>query len=338
MSKNNNSATAPVSALSITVGSAAAARERERESNGSSNPADSVTDSAAAAAVVFVERLRDARAHDLPPRSLDVLGIVVAAEDLLAGSQSSGGGSGSTPNGCSDRFSPMDLSAFVPALKPGASVHVCVLGETGNGGAWGDGASPTSASSQSLQRVQAAFVLAGLTGSSESKRADGTRVLSATWNAPPSAAEGSVGRIGQLRQPRHAEGSAPAGPGGSGSGGPLKILDDDLLDEDVLLSSGVLAPPPAMSAAAGAAGDDCGGRKACDNCTCGRADEERRAAAAASENDRDGTNQPRPVVPTSSCGKCGLGDAFRCASCPYLGKPAFKPGEEHLVLDLQDDL
>lgn len=99
---------------------------------------------------------------------------------------------------------------------------------------------------------------------------------------------------------------------------------EDLMDEDVLLmdTSNLLPPPPSMSSAV-KNGDDCGGRQPCDDCTCGRAD------AQKGEN---------TTVKTSSCGKCGLGDAFRCASCPYLGKPAFKNGEEHLVLDLQDDL
>ena len=104
--------------------------------------------------------------------------------------------------------------------------------------------------------------------------------------------------------------------------------DADMIDEDGLLedTTNLLAPPPAMSATASAT-DDCAGRKPCDNCTCGRADAEMDA-------EMDAPKQ----APSSSCGKCHLGDAFRCASCPYLGKPAFKAGEEHLVLDLTDDL
>jgi len=98
--------------------------------------------------------------------------------------------------------------------------------------------------------------------------------------------------------------------------------DDDFIDEDNLLNDDAVAPPSATSNRRN--DDDCGGRKACDDCTCGRAELEQMEKSAAAK--------------TSSCGNCAKGDAFRCAGCPFLGKPAFKAGEEMLYLDLKDDI
>ncbi|KAK7115052.1 anamorsin homolog [Littorina saxatilis] len=88
------------------------------------------------------------------------------------------------------------------------------------------------------------------------------------------------------------------------------INDDDLLDDDDLKK-----PDPSSLRASCADGPK--KKKACKNCTCGLADE--LDAESAKQN-----SQPK----TSACGSCYLGDAFRCASCPYVGMPAFKPGEK----------
>lgn len=223
-----------------------------------------------------------------------------------------------------DLYDPMALASLVSSLAPGGAVRVEILGGScSNGG-----------SDVDLTAVNDSFLLAGL--GAESERRDGTsRILTARKKKATDQEPAS-------------NKSAPIKLNLGGSSSAVKINlgggvddddDDDMVDEDDLLAeegAGVLAPPPAVDAAARAkaAADDCGGRKACDNCTCGRAEKEamERAGGAAADE-----NQPKQV-PSSSCGNCAKGDAFRCASCPFLGKPAFKPGEEHLVLDLADDL
>ena len=79
-------------------------------------------------------------------------------------------------------------------------------------------------------------------------------------------------------------------------------------------------------------------RRACKDCTCGLAqrlaaeDDAKRSAAdqslaklrASDLAEIDFTVQGK----VGSCGNCALGDAFRCDGCPYVGLPAFKPGEE----------
>eukprot|EP00195_Chlamydomonas_chlamydogama_P011086 CAMPEP_0202891282 /NCGR_PEP_ID=MMETSP1392-20130828/1381_1 /ASSEMBLY_ACC=CAM_ASM_000868 /TAXON_ID=225041 /ORGANISM="Chlamydomonas chlamydogama, Strain SAG 11-48b" /LENGTH=268 /DNA_ID=CAMNT_0049574985 /DNA_START=29 /DNA_END=835 /DNA_ORIENTATION=+ len=88
---------------------------------------------------------------------------------------------------------------------------------------------------------------------------------------------------------------------------------DELMDEDELLTE--------EDKAAGPKADDCevgaSGRKACKNCSCGRA-----------EAEQEGVKLTQDMLdnPASACGNCYLGDAFRCGSCPYRGLPAFQPG------------
>jgi hypothetical protein len=107
---------------------------------------------------------------------------------------------------------------------------------------------------------------------------------------------------------------------------------DDLIDEDDLLNdSNNLLAAPSMTPRTASVTDDCSGRKPCDDCSCGRAD------ASASSGPQPELTKEALVQKTSACGNCPKGDAFRCASCPFLGKPAFKTGQEHLVLDLMDD-
>lgn len=117
------------------------------------------------------------------------------------------------------------------------------------------------------------------------------------------------------------------------------------------------------------AGDDCevgtSGRKACKNCSCGRAEAEALGekakltpemlenpvsacgnvspgacvACSASCLSSPGPSHccverlcafPTPntlLVPLHSM-QCSLGDAFRCAGCPYKGLPAFEAGKK----------
>ena len=105
-------------------------------------------------------------------------------------------------------------------------------------------------------------------------------------------------------------------------------VDDELIDESALLTELDVNSTAVKY-------DDCdvgAGKKACKNCTCGRAE-----AEAAEES----ANAKSEETFVSACGNCALGDAFRCAGCPYLGQPAFKDTDAvgtKVELDLGDDL
>ncbi|GME49527.1 Anamorsin [Neofusicoccum parvum] len=119
--------------------------------------------------------------------------------------------------------------------------------------------------------------------------------------------------------------------------------DDDLIDEDDLLTEQdkmrPVMPPPECRPKVGKR------RRACKDCTCGLAqqleaeDAAKREAADKALNamklDTDDLAEVDFTVQgkVGSCGNCALGDAFRCDGCPYIGLPAFKPGEEVRLLN-----
>ncbi|QPG98875.1 hypothetical protein C2857_000259 [Epichloe festucae Fl1] len=127
----------------------------------------------------------------------------------------------------------------------------------------------------------------------------------------------------------------------------LSNLDDDgddsdeLIDEDTLLNEEDLKRRPQ-------APTNCQPqkrRRPCKDCTCGLAakfeaeEKERRAQADAGleaiKLDTNDLNELDFTVKgkTGSCNNCSLGDAFRCSTCPFIGLPAFKPGEEVRIMN-----
>lgn len=101
----------------------------------------------------------------------------------------------------------------------------------------------------------------------------------------------------------------------------MKTTEDDieLIDEDELID-------PDNTYQKFSKKDDCITKpKPCKNCNCGRAAKDNDSTMSAK-----GLNEFK-----SNCGKCYLGDAFRCSGCPYRGKPAFEPGMEPNI-DLGD--
>ncbi|KAI9709189.1 MAG: electron carrier [Candelaria pacifica] len=119
--------------------------------------------------------------------------------------------------------------------------------------------------------------------------------------------------------------------------------DDELIDEDTLLDEEDLArpivQPPECRPKSGKR------RRACKDCSCGLKEKieaedasKRSAADSALGTMKLGADDLAEVDFTvqgkvGSCGSCSLGDAFRCDGCPYIGLPAFKPGEEVRLLN-----
>lgn len=121
--------------------------------------------------------------------------------------------------------------------------------------------------------------------------------------------------------------------------------DDELIDEDSLVSSTLNSGSIICLREPSSGGQK--RRKACKDCTCGLAEKE------AFGFDNDVKETPKKVQfskeelseidftvegKTGGCGSCSLGDAFRCSGCPFLGLPAFKPGQTITLDGIDDDL
>jgi hypothetical protein len=210
-------------------------------------------------------------------------------------------------------FDPLALATMTSYLQPNGRCKVSIMAS-----------SPESGSvfvPEDVGIVTKAFLLSGLVLESEKREADGSIAFVAIKKEKKTV-EADTRRIGFQRRVIAVS--------------DLEEENVDIIDEDELLEEevgGLLSAPPNLAVNYDKIdGNDCSGRKACDNCTCGRAEQEKMDSA----NNVSETHQTK--IPISSCGNCAKGDAFRCAGCPYLGKPAFKPGEEHLILELSDDI
>ncbi|KAJ1798595.1 electron carrier, partial [Coemansia sp. RSA 2599] len=174
------------------------------------------------------------------------------------------------------------------------------------------------------------------------------------WRVADAAqfAANAFGRIfevaGQAKKPAYNVGAAAAlsfgkrgknsASGTDGKAEPAKkawminVESDDeaeIEDQDDLLEEEDFAKPDAASLARPDGVKP--KRKACKNCTCGLADglePDESNACKPKEKVKKPTRPVDLVNVKSACGNCSLGDAFRCSSCPYLGMPAFKPGEK----------
>ncbi|KAI9189726.1 electron carrier [Blastocladiella emersonii ATCC 22665] len=253
------------------------------------------------------------------------------------------------------------LGKLLQALKPGGRLHVREIAFAGEGafpiegvrsvsqlvshlklsGFVNASSTPTPLSTEEAERVLAQW---GVPAAQTTSLAKQLVLLEATAEKP-SYEVGAMAAL-PLSFRKRKPAAAPAAPVVDKVALWTTAQDDaDVINEDDLLDEDDLAKPaPELLSRPSNCETK---RKACKNCSCGRAEmEAAEAAEAASKpvliddiNEHPITNVVPPTV-KSSCGNCYLGDAFRCASCPYLGMPAFKPGEQVVLAGnmMNDDI
>lgn len=118
------------------------------------------------------------------------------------------------------------------------------------------------------------------------------------------------------------------------------IEEDDLVREDEYVSDGITMITCGKSKTKR--------KRACKDCSCGLKEiedqeidnvrKQQELVVKFTEDDLTEIDFTIEGKKIGGCGSCSLGDAFRCSGCPYLGLPAFKPGQPINLNSILDDL
>ena len=221
-------------------------------------------------------------------------------------------------------LSPETLSAFFDALEPGGRLGIFVLKGGENSSTENETKEKEDASTRGVSK---ALTLEGFEDVvSEATRVSGTDATVVSGRKP----QWERGVKFSLEKKTKKTVSASAWEDDD---------QDEMIDEDALLTEKDKAKPTE--------GEGVGcppTRKPCKDCTCGRKEEEEMKENAtpgtttSSVVKMDLENDPNDETFKSACGNCALGDAFRCAGCPYLGQPAFKENDGEGKVVMLDDL
>lgn len=223
----------------------------------------------------------------------------------------------------SEQLSPETLANFFDLLQPGGRVGIVVVLKKGGG-------EEDSSSAMMHKEVSKRLTLEGFEDVvvSEQTSVSGTRATKVSGRKPKWE-RGVTFSLGEKKTKKTLVSKASAWEEDDDE-------RDEMIDEDALLTEKDKAKPTE--------GEGVGcppTRKPCKDCTCGRKEEEEmkeNATPASSVVKMDLENDPNDETFKSACGNCALGDAFRCAGCPYLGQPAFKENDEENKVVMLDDL
>lgn len=235
------------------------------------------------------------------------------------------------------------------ALAPGAKLEVALIDTTEPAGA--------------ANKLQAELTIAGFANtaaegaSSVVLRAQRPASAAVTTDVSPAAGAGSALPLRRKQTNGTANGTASK-----------KALwatqPETQISEEALMAGAAMGPRKREDCTVDLSAPPARRKRACKGCTCGLREleeEEERTGGIVKlqEGDLGGERtetettvlgpdgKPRTVKKvqvdtrgaTSSCGSCFLGDAFRCSTCPYLGMPAFEPGQKvEIPISMDDDL